>query len=811
MGAYDSNPRKDAFYGREPRPPWIQSTEGGAGVGNLVDRFSGLGVSDSSKDSLFQVIKAVEDAENTIKQQLEENNQLKDELLRKTRELERYRLETASLRPSSDALRDDHFVDPYKHHHSNSPAGNEVDRTRWVDIGSSLNPQGTLVIHQNGIPESEGPPLQKSTVNPRYSESSKVNGTLKSFHGTQSGAETTGLSQLSMPSSTSLSPSRHGKEVELDMRFTSSGHGLMPVSEISSNVMWKQDLISKVREREEEIAQLRKHVADYSVKEAQIRNEKYTLEKRIAYMRLAFDQQQQDLVDAASKALSYRQDIIEENIRLTYALQAAQQERSTFVSSLLPLLSEYGLQPSVLDAQSIVSNLKVLFKHLQEKLIITEEKLKESQYQLAPWHAESSNNTSFPPQSPSHPVAAVVATPNKNSLEIVPQPAYSHAQSPISSPSNIQTRVDWEVPGNQNRQTGPSGLATKNPDHDILDRTSPPMSRNNIAQDTTARVNQGDSHGAHISAESKNQNPSFKDLVKGNGMGDSEAAGVQHGREPSIQWASSNSPYLSSGMEDPNSSYPYLPPVLEEPSSSFSEAAEDDPLPAVEGLRISGEAFPGRELQASGYSIHGTTSCNFEWVRYLEDGSVNYIEGAKQPTYLVTADDVDSYLAIEIQPLDDRKRKGEPVRVFANEQRKITCDPEMQEQIKKTLSVGHVSFDVLLAARFLDIWERAILAIKREGYSIKCNGPRGVVVTEKFEATTTINIPYGHPTEFSIQCANGSEYLLKTEDSSPLVQETHYPRQDFSWLRDTIVLTMRLFKMMAVEKRKGRKKGRFFK
>lgn len=41
-------------------------------------------------------------------------------------------------------------------------------------------------------------------------------------------------------------------------------------------------------------------------------------------------------------------------------------------------------------------------------------------------------------------------------------------------------------------------------------------------------------------------------------------------------------------------------------------AADDDPLPAVEGLQISGEAFPGRELQASGYSINGTTSCNFE-------------------------------------------------------------------------------------------------------------------------------------------------------------------------------------------------------
>ncbi|KAG0498388.1 hypothetical protein HPP92_003079 [Vanilla planifolia] len=255
---------------------------------------------------------------------------------------------------------------------------------------------------------------------------------------------------------------------------------------------------------------------------------------------------------------------------------------------------------------------------------------------------------------------------------------------------------------------------------------------------------------------------------------------------PAVHWGNVNSPYLSSGLEDPNSTYPYLPPVLEEPSSSFSEAAEDDPLPAIEGLQISGEAFPGRELQACGYSINGTTSCNFEWVRYLEDGSVNYIEGAKQPKYLVTADDVDSYLAIEVHPLDDRKRKGELVKVFANEQRKITCDPAMQEQIEKTLSAGHASFEVALSARYLDIWEEAVLAIKREGYSIKCNGPRGVVVTEKFLPTTIVTIPYGHTKEFSIQSSDA--YILRTGDS---------------WLRDTVVLTMRLFKKMAVEKRKG--------
>ena len=41
-------------------------------------------------------------------------------------------------------------------------------------------------------------------------------------------------------------------------------------------------------------------------------------------------------------------------------------------------------------------------------------------------------------------------------------------------------------------------------------------------------------------------------------------------------------------------------------------AAEDDPSPAIEGLQIAGEAFPGNQLQACGYSINGTTSCNFE-------------------------------------------------------------------------------------------------------------------------------------------------------------------------------------------------------
>ncbi|KAF0924218.1 hypothetical protein E2562_008515 [Oryza meyeriana var. granulata] len=760
-----------------------------ADADELGRRLAAVAVSDSDAGSgnnnLFQVMRAVEDAEATIRQQLEENSRLKDELMLKTRELDRIRSE-ATKTTSFAGLGQDRTVETI----SNSPHGTS---TWFGTTPSSLTSRSALADHHNGLFEHREQMLQDA-MKQKYLEADQSNGISRKLSGEQSAAESGVPSHLSTPSSRSLSPTRHRKDGEYDSKFNLAGQGLLPVSETNSNIIWKQDLLAKVKEHEEEIAQLRRHLADFSVKEAQILNEKHVLEKRIAYMRMAFDQQQQDLVDAASKALSYRQDIIEENIRLTYALQAAHQERSTFVSSLLPLLTEYNLQPSVLDAQSIVSNLKVLFKHLQEKLAITEEKLKESQYQLTPWRAESSNSMIVPVQSPSHPPGNALVTTSKANLDIVPQQAYSHVQSPMSSP--VRARRDWDLLGNENHQAIPSEVAAVNTEHDNIGTTSPPSS-NQIKKDVVAQGTEHDSRAVRSNFESKNQNPSFKDLIRSDVPENLEGAETHISQEPPAQWGPGGSPNLASGLDDANPPYPYLPTVLEEPSSSFSEAADDDPLPAIEGLRITGEAFPGRELQASGYSINGTTSCNFEWVRHLEDGSVNYIEGAKQPSYLVTADDVDSLLAIEVQPLDDRKRKGEIVKVYANEQKKITCDPETKELIKKILSIGHVSYEALLPVRFLDMWEPAVLAIKREGYSIKCNGQRGVVITEKFQQATAINIPYGRPTEFSILAADGAEYNLKPAENAPS--------------RDTIVLILRLFRMKAVEKSKGRRKGIFFK
>ncbi|XP_060183492.1 uncharacterized protein LOC132613483 isoform X2 [Lycium barbarum] len=758
------------------------------GGDSLVPKLAGWNLNDSNNnnpknnDGLYQVLKAVEAAEATIKQQVDENNRLRTELQKKILEVEKYRLGELKGQTPHSVGQLDHLNEADGAHPSTLGYGSQLPELRNMDsIGRNLS--SNMVLAKD--PRQNDLDLTLQNQGESHTKYNKVNGTLRALPGGQTTTDNSGVSQFSSPSA-SFSPNRYQIEGEYDRQLNLSGQGLMPVAEVNSSM--KKDLVLKIQEHEQEMVQLRKYLSEYSIKEAQIRNEKYVLEKRIAYMRMAFDQQQQDLVDAASKAISYRQDIIEENIRLTYALQAAQQERSTFVASLVPLLAEYSLQPPVADAQSIVSNVKVLFRHLQEKLFVTEAKLKESQYQIAPWRSDMnlSNFANSPPRS-----AGI-----KEGLELVPQQVYSSEKAPLSS--DPRTTTDWDPL--RNPQSSLNRDAERNLETDDLGRYSPLTSRNATAQVIPAQlaVSQGYTHSKPKSEETSSKQVTFSGLISSNEMDDSDMERHQNDRETSVNWANKSSPYTSQ-LDDPSLSYsPYLPPVLEEPSSSYSE--DEEALPAIEGLQISGEAYPGQALQACGYSINGTTSCNFEWVRHLEDGSFNYIEGAKQPTYLVTADDVDTYLAIEVQPLDDRKRKGELVKVFANEHRKITCDPVMHSCIEKTLYSGHASYKVSLSTRYLDIWEPATLAIKRDGYSIKANGPGGVLVSEKFSQSTIVSIPYGSPTEFSIFDSRGVEHPLKAEND----------QGDISCSRDTIVLTMRLFIIRAGEKKKGRRRGLFF-
>ncbi|KAL8200211.1 hypothetical protein R6Q57_011550 [Mikania cordata] len=647
----------------------------------------------NKSDGLFQVMKAVEAAEATIKQQVEENHRLRSELQKKIQELDNYK--------SSDK---------------------KVENTR---------PYG----------------LWNDFENKDFMETQKNNEAVKMV---PSGQTANNGGMFSSASTPSFSPSRYQPEKEYDPQFNVSAHGqrLVKVSDVQNAGIPLNQAVIDTQDHEQEVLLLRKHLADYSIKEAQIRNEKLVLEKRIAYQRLAFDQQQKDLVDAKYKALSYRQEIIEENIRLTYALQDAQEERSTFISSLMPLLAKYSLQPPVVDAHSIISNVKVLFRHLQEKLMSIETKLKESQYQLAAWSSDV-NPSNYAP-SPLHLFG------NKNGLELVPQQAYSDGELPISS--NHLAARGWDVAGR-------SGGVAENLEPDS-GRYSPLINRNEHSHGTNAHVtsNEGNPYPTSKNEEITNKQVTFSYPVSSNDDG-FDAEGNRNEENEGEQFANWNSKKLSytTTLEDPNSYSPYLSPVLEEPGSSFSEAADDDPLPAVDSLQISGEAFPGRELLANGYSVNGTTSCNFEWVRHMEDGSFNYIDDAKQPHYLVTADDVDTCLAIEVQPMDNRKRKGKLVTVFANEHKKIVCDPDMLDHIRKALQTGYAEHRLSLHTGFLDIWEPVTLLIKKNGIIIKSDG---TPVNEKFSPSTRVFIPCGNPVEFSFIGLEGVERRFQVDQES---------------------------------------------
>ncbi|XP_010452834.1 PREDICTED: uncharacterized protein LOC104734867 isoform X1 [Camelina sativa] len=711
----------------------------------FAQRFSGVGLGESSgshendvkNDSLFQVIKAVEAAEATIKQQVEENNLLKAELQRRYLELAKYK--SGESLPQTSDLHSNATTGGSSPLHLLAAGVNPVDRGKGKINASGADSSGMLVVHQQVYLNGE-----EATVSHRsedHSEGIMTNGIVRGTVGVA------GASQFSSsPSTISLSPMRPLLEGD-HSHINSFSHELMPVGGVNnSGTAWKQELIHKVQEQDQEILRLRKYLADYSVKEAQIRNETYVLEKRIAHMRLAFDQQQQDLIDAASKSLSYRQEIIEENIRLTYALQAAEQERSTFVSYLLPLLSEYSLHPQISDSQSIVSSVKVLFRHLQEKLHLTETKLKETEYQLAPWQSDVNHSNA----------------------------------SPLSAYQPVGVGLRYSTDPEHHHQDGRGGSAASNYHFDDPESRSPAFQ-----MPVQPALNQDESHGP-------NNRVQFREPLSNTFMDDAYAE-----EQADTNQTLENSTYVA--VDDPSpSNYPILAPVLEEPSSSISEAADEDPLPGIADLQISGEPFPGRELQVSGHSINGTTKCNFEWVRHLEDGSVNYIDGAKRPNYLVTADDVDLYLAIEVHPLDDKNRKGELVRVFANENCKITCHPEMQSHIEKSLYNGHALYKVTYSIGYMDIWEAATLSIKKEGYSIKPNNDP--VITEKFSSSTAIVIPFDQPADFVIIGTDGVEHLCRVENDAT----------DLSCSRDTIVLTLRLFLKKALQRKKQKKKGFLF-
>ncbi|CAI9269170.1 unnamed protein product [Lactuca saligna] len=211
--------------------------------------------------------------------------------------------------------------------------------------------------------------------------------------------------------------------------------------------------------------------------------------------------------------------------------------------------------------------------------------------------------------------------------------------------------------------------------------------------------------------------------------------------------------------------------------------------PGIKEFQIIGDAKPGGKLLVCGFPLHGTSQCMFQWVHYHRDVTLEYIEGATSPEYIVTADDVDKLIAVECIPMDDHGRQGEIVRLFANEQNKIICDPEMQEEIDKYMAAGQASFSILLLMDSSENREQTTFTLRRSNYQVKINRTQEIFIQGEYTNDVSIKIPSGLPTQFVLTYSDGSSHPFNTFQDARM--------------RDTLVLTMRMFQRKVLDERRN--------
>ncbi|XP_057513042.1 uncharacterized protein LOC130795090 isoform X2 [Actinidia eriantha] len=494
------------------------------------------------------------------------------------------------------------------------------------------------------------------------------------------------------------------------------------------------ELYSRARAQQEEILFLREQVAVACVKELQLLNEKYALEKKKADLRMAMDEKQNEAITSALNELAFRKGYLEENLKLTHELKVAEDERYMFMSSMLGLLGEYGVWPHFVNASTISNTVKHLHDQLQFKIRTSHDRIGE----LMSMKGNDARDGWLERDGPG--------------------PSLLNGQLPYKS-SGWHSSVSNHYIGEQHMES--------------TDQMSRNMHDSYLAQ-TRSLTNNGAMQQLLNNDSPLKIPPDINRMFMG-----------------PIPDGSFNETEVNLGPDSPGeksheSSFHF--PTGQD--GVVSVASEDGP--GIEGFQIIGEAKPGGRLQGSGYPVRGTSLCMFQWVRHLQDGTRHYIEGATNPEYVVTADDVDKLIAVECIPMDEQGRQGKLVRLFANDQNKITCDPDMQLEIDTHLSKGQATFSILLLMDSSENWEPTTLTLdlKRSSYEIMVNQTQDVVIAEKFSKDLSIKIPSVLSTQFVLTCSDGSSHPVSTYNDVRM--------------RDTLVLTMRMFQSVGrKEKRKN--------
>ncbi|XP_016697675.1 uncharacterized protein [Gossypium hirsutum] len=474
-----------------------------------------------------------------------------------------------------------------------------------------------------------------------------------------------------------------------------------------------KELHLRVSAQKEEIRRLREQIAVECVKELQLLNEKCALERKFSDLRMAIHEKQNESITSATNELARRKADLEENLKLTHDLKAAEDERYIFMSSLLGLLAEHGLWPHVVNASAITSSVKHLHDQLEWKIRTSHDRIRE--------------------------LTGVLGT---------------HA----GGGSHEKDRPNSGILKNQNphRSTASHGFSPTNHHMD---------EQHHMPPETMLRYMHDSDHTV--------KNLGFNDLGRqqlSNGNSQEFLFHSDRGVPGPNPDRAFDKGFVRVGPEDMTND------ALYQPDEMASQGSED--WPGIEGFQIIGDATPGEKLLGCGFPVRGTTLCMFQWVRHLQDGTRQYIEGATNPEYVVTADDVDKLIAVECIPMDDQGRQGELVRLFANDQNKIKCDPEMQNEIDSFISGGQAIFTVLLLVDSSENWEPATLTLRRSSYQIKINSTEAVEISEKYSKELSIKVPSGLSTQFVLTCSDGSSRPFSTYNVR---------------MRDTLVLTMRMF------------------
>ncbi|KAL2514113.1 hypothetical protein Fot_28084 [Forsythia ovata] len=475
------------------------------------------------------------------------------------------------------------------------------------------------------------------------------------------------------------------------------------------------ELFSMARSQEKEILYLREQIALASIKESQLLNEKYSLERKFSELRMALDEKQNEAITSASNELARRKGDLEVNLNLLNELKVAEDEKHIFMSSMLGILGEYGVWPHVTNASALTNSIKHLHDQLQLKIRTSHARLQELNFMIG----NDARNVSFEKE--------------------IPSTSFMNDQLPSSSMGVRGFKHYNQYIEGQHLEAA-NNVSRYVQGSDPTRMTMPDTDRN-VAGHTV------------------------DNLLDRNG--------------------------LQRGPEQQTNEQFFHPSMMGDGVASFGSEEEG---PGIDAFQIIGEAKPGCKLLGCGYPVRGTSLCMFQWVRHYPDGTRQYIEGATNPDYVVTADDVDKLIAVECIPMDEQGRQGDIVRIFANDHNKITCDEEMQEEIDTYLSEGQATFSVQTLIQQLDSsedWEPTTLLLRRSGFRVKVEKTQAVLIEEKYSKDVLIKTPGGLSAQFVLTCSNGSSYPFSTNKDIRM--------------RDTLVLTMRIFQSKALDdKRKGK-------